>query len=397
MTVTADAPTLSYDPFTTNDPDERYEQYRELRAAAPVVFLERVGVYATGRYDEVKAVLADSDTFISGEGVAFNDIANDILRGSTLGSDAPEHDVLRSVVAAGLQPRAVRQRQDDVMRIAREVVAAALDRGSVDGVVDIAQAMPTAVVPDILGLPERNRDQLITWAKGGTDLLGPANDRTEGNLRLSGCLSQFAVELVENREFVAGSLGDQVLTAADDGVIAPEKCIVLMNDYLGPSMETTATAIGHLLVLFARHPEQWTALRDEPALVGSAINEVLRFQSPARGFTRVARREASVGDTVIPRGERVWTVVASANRDDRHWEDPDVFDFRRNPLDHLAFGYGAHGCAGQGVARLEMHALIHALLESVERFELTAEPEIFPNSMLNTCGSVPLTLVRRTV
>ncbi|WP_298740722.1 cytochrome P450 [uncultured Microbacterium sp.] len=394
MTV-ADVPTLSYDPFTTNDPDERYAQYRELRAAGPVVHLSYVGVYATGRYDEVKAALGEHDTFISGEGVGFNDIANDVVRGSTLGSDSPEHEVLRGVVATGLQPRAMRARHDEIAEIARGVVGTALARGDVDGVAHLAQAMPTAVVPDILGLPDRHRDELITWAKGGTDLLGPVNERTPRNAELSGCISQFAVELVEGREFAPGSLGDQVLSAADRGEIAPEKCVILMNDYLGPSMETTATAIGHLLVLFAQHPEQWEALRAQPGLVGSAINEVLRFQSPVRGFTRVARRDTALGGILIPAGARLWTVVASANRDERHWNNPDVFDFRRNPIDHLAFGYGSHGCAGQGVARLEMHALIHALLDSVERFELTAAPVVAPNSMLNTWDSVPLRLVPR--
>lgn len=394
MTV-ADIPALSYDPFTTNDPDERYAQYCELRAAGPVVHLDHLGVFATGRYDEVKAALADNETFLSGEGVGFNDIANSVVRGSTLGSDSPEHEHLRGVVAAGLQPRAVRARHDEVFQIAQRLVGEIVARGAVDGVTDIAQAMPTAVVPDILGLPERNRENLIAWAKGGTDLLGPVNERTPRNAELSGCITQFAVELLEGREFAPGSLGDQVIAAADRGEIAPEKCIVLMNDYLGPSMETTATAIGHLLVLFARHPDQWRILQEDPGLVGSAINESLRYQSPVRGFARVASRDADVGGLALPKGARLWTVVASANRDDRHFDDPDTFDVRRNPIDHLAFGYGSHGCAGQGVARLEMHALLHALLGAVERFELTSEPVIAPNSMLNTWESLPLRVVAK--
>lgn len=395
MTITQTPPALPLDPFSTDDPAERLEQYRELREAGPVVHLDAIGVYAVGRYDDVKAVLADAPSFISGQGVGFNDIANTVVRGSTLGSDAPEHDHLRAVVATGLQPRAVRARHDEVFAIARDVVSAAMDRGELDGVTDIAQAMPVSVVPDILGLPDRNRESLFDWAKGGTDLLGPVNERTERNAQLSGCLSQFAVELVENREFAPGSLGDQVIAAADRGDITHDKCIVLMNDYLGPSMETTATAIGHLLVTFARHPDQWALLRDEPALVGSAINEVLRYESPIRGFTRLTARDIEVSGVVIPEGARVWAVLASANRDERHWEDPDTFDVRRNPIDHLAFGYGEHGCAGQGVARLELHGLVHALLERVERFELTADPVISPNSMLNTWESVPLRLIER--
>ncbi|MGK0741396.1 cytochrome P450 [Leucobacter sp. Z1108] len=391
--MTHTAPATDLDLFEAYDREHRLEQYRELRSTGEVHYLERHDVYAITGYDAVKTALADHDTFISGAGVAFTDPVNQIIRGTTLASDPPEHDLLRTVVATGLQPRAVRGRSGEIGEQARKVVAAALEKEDIEGVSDLAQAMPLSVIPDFLGLPERNRDRLFEWAQGGTDNLGPASERTPHNNEMSRCIAEFTVELAERREFSSGSLGAEVIAAADAGRIPQEKCPVLLIDYLGPSLETTATAIGHLLVTFAEHPEEWQILRDEPALVPSAINELVRYESPIRGFTRVTSSEAELCGVALPAGARVWTLLASANRDERKWERPDEFDVRRNPLDHLAFGYGTHGCAGQGVARIELHALFHALLESVERIELTAAPTIAENSMLNTWARIPVRLV----
>lgn len=385
--------TTDLDLFRSYDRESRLAEYRALRQLGEVVYLERHDVYATTRYDTVRAALADHESFVSGAGIAFTDAANQALRGTTLASDPPEHDLLRAVVATGLQPRAVRGRRDEIAAKARQVVEAAIAKGDVDGVAELAQAMPISVIPDFLGLPQRNRENLFAWAQGGTDGLGPVSERTPHNTEMSRCIAEFTIELAEQRDLAPGSLGAEVLAAVDAGTIPAEKCPVLLIDYLGPSLETTATAIGHLLVTFAEHPDQWQALRDDPALVSSAINELLRVESPIRGFTRVAARDVELAGVVVPAGARVWNLLASANRDERKWDRPDEVDVHRNPLDHLAFGYGTHGCAGQGVARLELHALFHALLESVERLELTAEPVIAENSMLNTWARIPVRLV----
>ncbi|MFD4510637.1 cytochrome P450 [Streptomyces sp. NPDC058457] len=388
-------PTTDIDMFATSDQRARYEQYRQLREVGAVVRLPGLDAYAITRYAEVKAALADHVSYISGEGVGFNSELNQLIRGTTIASDPPEHDLLRSVVGPGLTPRVVRARTEEIAQKARSLVAEVVSRAEIEGVAELAEAMPMSVIPDFLGLPDRNRDQLYEWAKVGTDMLGPVTERTPHNLEMAALSFQFNHELAANREVAPGSICDDMLKAADRGVIPREKCPLLFIDYLGPSLETTAAAIGHLLVVFAERPDQWAALRAEPRLVGSTINELVRFESPFRGFTRVAAHDTELGGVTIPRGARVWPLTASANRDERKWEHADEFDFRRNPIDHLGFGYGTHGCAGQGVARVELHALIHALLESVERFELTGDPVIAENSMVNTYAEIPVRLVAR--
>ncbi|MEU1343994.1 cytochrome P450 [Streptomyces sp. NPDC005827] len=388
-------PVTDIDMFASSDQGTRYEQYRQLRELGAVVRLREPDAYMVTRYTEVKAALADHSSFISGEGVGLNAEMNQLIRGTTIASDPPEHDLLRSVVANGLKPRAVRGRSEEIAQKARSLVAEVVARGEIDGVAELAEALPMSVVPDFLGLPDRNREHLYEWAKVGTDTLGPATERTPYNMEMSLRMFEFTHELAQNRDVAPGTLTAAMLEAADQGVIPKEKCPLLFIDYIGPSLETTAAAIGHLLVVFAERPDQWAALRAEPGLVGSTINELIRFESPFRGFARVAARDTELGGVEIPRGARVWPLTASANRDERKWERPEEFDFRRNPIDHLGFGFGTHGCAGQGVARIELHALIHALLESVERFELTGDPVIAENSMVNTHAEIPVRLVAR--
>ncbi|MEU2283680.1 cytochrome P450 [Streptomyces sp. NPDC013178] len=386
-------PTTEIDMFATSDQRTRYEQYRHLRELGAVVRLREPDVYVLTRYDEVKAALADHGTFVSGEGVGFNPDVNQIMRGVTLVSDPPEHGVLRSVVGAGLRPGALRDRREEITQKARDLVAEVVARGEIDGVTELAQAMPMLVIPDLLGLPARNREHLYAWGQVGNDLLGPVTKRTPHNMEMTRRLFEFAGELAANRELAPGSPGAAMLEAADQGVIPKEKCPLLLVDFIGPSLETTAAAIGHLLVVFARRPDQWAALRAEPGLVASTINELLRFETPVRGLTRIAARDTELAGVAIPQGARVWALFASANRDERKWERADEFDFRRNPVDHLGFGHGPHNCVGQGVARLELHALIHALLESVERVEFTGDPVIAQNTILNTYAEVPVRLV----
>ena len=123
-------------------------------------------------------------------------------------------------------------------------------------------------------------------------------------------------------------------------------------------------------MVVARYPDQWDLVRDDSALVPSAFNEVLRIEPPVQRFTRFAASSVELGGAVLPEGSRVAVLFGSANRDERHFEDPDRFDVTRNPVDHLSFGRGIHHCVGAGLARLEGHAIIAALASRVERFEI---------------------------
>lgn len=188
-------------------------------------------------------------------------------------------------------------------------------------------------------------------------------------------------------------MAHELLTAADAGKLSHAECAPLMIDYIAPSLDTTISAISSALHLFATHPQQWQLLKDEPTLIPNAVNEVIRFESPLRAFARHTRCETEVAGVQIPEGARVLVIYASANRDEREWDNPETFDIRRDANRHLGFGQGAHACAGQSLARLETSAMLRALVDRVDRIEPTAEPTWAINNIIRRHEHLPLKLI----
>jgi cytochrome P450 len=370
-----------------------YPHYTRLRELGPVVWLPKQRAYALPRFAECKAVLRDDDTFVSGSGVALNPIANRLSRGTTLNSDGAEHDQRRKLVAHRMLPRALREISAGVDEQAAQVVDAAIGKGEVDGVADLACALPLAVVPDLVGWPRDQRDDLLAWGGATFDILGPLNRHWVRSMPSSLQMLRFARRVIRRRRVIEGSLGHDVLIAADNGKLPHRECPPLMVDYVAPSLDTTISAISSALQLFAMFPQQWEILKRERELIPNAVNEIVRYESPLRAFSRKAGQDTIISGTPIPAGSRVLVIYASANRDEREWDLPELFDIRRDANRQLGFGHGSHACAGQGLARLETTAMLRALVERVDRFELTAQPEWAINNIIRRHERLPLKLI----
>ena len=390
---TAGVPVYKPDIYSMDAIVNPYPHYQRLRELGPVVRLTKHKVYALPRYAECKAVLRDDKAFLSGSGVALNPIANRLSRGTTLNSDGAEHDRRRKLLAHGLLPRALRAIDDNVDAMAATVVEAALNKGEIDGVNDLAAALPLAVVPDLIGWPRDQRDRLIEWGGATFDALGPLNWRAIRAIPDVFRMLSFARRVVRKRRFLDGSVADELMKAADQGKLSHAECPALMVDYLGPSIDTTMSAISNALYLFASHSEQWQLLKDEPTLTPNAINEVIRYEPPLRAFARRVIRRTEIGGVSVPPGARVLVMYASANRDEREWENPAAFDIRRDAGRQIGFGQGAHACAGQSLARLETTAMLRALMERVDRIEVTSSPTWAVNNIIHRHERLPLKLI----
>jgi cytochrome P450 len=250
-----------------------------------------------------------------------------------------------------------------------------------------------AVVPDLVGWPHNQRDRLLGWAAATFDVLGPLNEQGLRAIPGSLAMLRYARRVVRQRAIIDGSMGHDVLVAADLGKVSHAECSALMIDYLGPSLDTTASAISNALHLFATHPDQWQMLKDDPALIPNAVNEVIRYESPLRAFSRNVLQAEEISGTRISAGARVLVIFSSANRDEREWDRADVFDIRRDATRQLGFGHGAHACAGQSLARLETSSMLGALLERVDRIELTAPPTWAINNIIRRHAQLPLKLI----
>ena len=389
----AGVPAYEADLYSARAILDPHPHYARLRRMGRVVWLSKQRVYALPRYAECKAVLRDDTAFVSGEGVGLNGVINRLSRGTTLNSDGYQHDQRRKLVAHRLLPRALRTMSDTVNRQAEQLVVAAVRRQRVDGVNDLATALPLSVVPDLVGWPEDRRQHLLRWGGATFDVLGPLNRNALKSVRASLQVLRFSKDVVSHRSVMDGSMGHDILAAADAGELTHRECSALMIDYLVPSLDTTISGIASALALFALHPDQWETLRAEPSLLPSAINEVLRYESPLRAFTRKVLQPNAIGDIEVPAQSRVLVLYASANRDEHEWPEADVFDIRRNATRHLGFGHGTHACAGQGLARLEMEAMLTALVRQVGRIELAGEPRWALNNTIRCYEELPLRLI----
>jgi cytochrome P450 len=185
-------------------------------------------------------------------------------------------------------------------------------------------------------------------------------------------------------------MGRAIFQAADDGRIRHDSCIPLLSAYAAAGLDTTINTIANAVHLFATHPDQWDLVRADPGLVPSALNEVLRYESPVQVFGRRTTRAAETEDGItIEAGAQVLVLYGSGNRDERHYPEPDRFDVTRNPSDHLSFGYGTHACAGQALARIEAQSIIRALAKRARRIHI-GRPTRHLNNTVRGLATLPV-------
>lgn len=382
-------PSYGADLFSDAAIAEPYSHLRALRDLGPLVWLDAHEVFVAGRYAEVRAILADDATFVSGEGVGLNELINAGGQGTTLMSDGAEHACQREIIGRPLTPRALADLRPEAEELADAIVDRLVAQRSFDAVADLAEVLPATWVPDLLGWPVEGRDRLLDWAAASFDGLGPLNDRALG--AGGGILEMTAfAQRLAGTTLPAESFAARILAAAERGEIEPDRCPMMIIDYIAPSLDTTISAIGNLVWLLATHPEQWQLLRDEPGRAKGALNEALRLESPIRCFTRVARVDTEVAGVAVAAGSRIMLSFASANRDERRWDDPERFDITREAAGHLAFGHGEHACVGMGLARLEGAAVLGSLVGRVATIELAGAPQRKANNLINAFASLPV-------
>ncbi|WP_220032556.1 cytochrome P450 [Mycolicibacterium moriokaense] len=380
ITMTVDSRVVSdVDIYSDEQILDPYQSYRHLRDLGPIVWMERHQAWVVTRYDQVRAVLKDTETFTSVGGVALNKEFNQVIQGTTLASDPPLHDELRDIVGSSLTPRALIERRAGIKEQAEQLVAGLVARGSFDAVTELAQVLPLSVVPDFIGLPSHGRDQMLSWGAAVFNAIGPLNERAKSAFADINSMGAYAAERVARRDLAPGSLGAGVLEAADAGRIPESQCSALLIDYLAPSLDTTISGVGNAIWLFGTRPDQWTMIRNDPSLIPNAFNEALRMETPIRGFCRHVTHPTTFEGVALNEGEPVLVLYAAANRDERKWDKPDDFDVTRRCADHVGFGFGVHGCAGQGLARIEAHAVLEALAKRVEHIEIVSSTRVLHN------------------
>jgi cytochrome P450 len=380
-------PTSSIDLFSDEVLLDPYPYYAELRELGGVVHLPANDVYALTRYDVIRDALGDPETF-SSRSIGFNPMVNEALQGTSLASDPPVHAQLRATLTENLSPRALRGLKTQIDAKAAALVGELVAKGSFEAIDALARAFPLEVVADLIGFTGHVRDNMLRWGQAAMQVIGPMNQRTAENFPIAGELYAWCAG-VTAEDLAPGSVGRGIFDAEARGDIPPNTAGHIIHQYLGAGVDSTIAAIGNIVALFGTYPDQFDLVRKDSSLVPAAFAEVLRFWAPINAWGRYVAKDVEIDGATVPAGAQAAILLGAGNRDPRHYENPDTFLVERNPVDHLTFGYGPHGCAGQGLARLEAHAVIESLATRAQRLILGEELRV-PSNITRAIEKLPV-------
>jgi cytochrome P450 len=366
-------PTSQLDPYCDEALFEPWETYTALQNLGSAVWLEKYEMFALTRYDSVIKALKNAAAFSSASGVMMNDPMNQVLRGNTLCSDGEEHQRLRRITAKPLVPAALNALKSDITTKAEQIVDQLIAKGTFCAVTELATALPIDIVASAVGLPEEGRERMLVWAEQMYNCFGPLNDRARSAFPVLDEMMHYATTQAVRGKLRPGSWAEGIVDAVDRGEADHSVRPALMIDYLGPSLETTISAIGSGVWLFAKNPGEWMRVRETLSCVPSAINEILRMETPLQGYSRLVAQDYEMDEVTLAAGSRAIVFYGAANRDERKFPDPHRFDVTRNAVDQVAFGTGPHACIGLHLAKLEMTAIFRALATRVKRFHIEQE------------------------
>ncbi len=388
-------PILDEDLFAPEVLADSYPMFRRIRDLGDAAWVPRISMFVVGRFKDVQAGLRASDALISGEGVSANEavLGEAAQRGPTsvLTMDGQEHLTHKQLLMKPLMPGALQSLKDRLAREAAEIVRATATGVEFEAMSTLASHLPIRIVSKMIGLTDVGHERLLRWSAAAFDCFGPAdNPLTQAAgptlfdfLNYGFTLSPDAV--------VPGGWAAGLFEAVERGEIPMDRARAMVFDYATPSLDTTILAVGEMLWRLATVEGAFDAVRANPALITPVVYESVRMATPIRGFTRHVRSDFALSDNVLPAGSRVFLLNASANRDERHYRDPDRFDITRNPRDNLGWGHGKHVCVGMHLARLEMETLLGELVRSVRAIE-AGTPTRLVNNGLHGYHRLPLIL-----
>jgi cytochrome P450 len=357
-----------FDPAFVRDPYPTYARLRETAPVCPTVTPNGMRVWLVTRYADVRAGLADQrlskDVLAAGEilgdggdeGKALLALPPSIAV-NLLSMDAPAHTRLRKIATAAFTTRRTRRLRPRVTRIVDSLLTSIEGRDRIDLVAEIARPLPILLMCDLLGLPAADADRLRGW----TETLVSMSTRLVGEYGAAGhALHDYLTEVIAYRRVTPAD--DLVSDLLDEDLSELELVSLLAVMVIG-GFETTANLIGTALLALFDHPEQLRLLRENPALLPNAVEELIRYDGPVHmGTFRYTKEAVEFGDTTVPAGEVVMLSLLSANRDEAQFADADRLDLTRAVGGHVGFGHGAHYCLGAALARVECEELLGALL-----------------------------------
>ena len=376
--MTTTEPELFLNPFEAGFFDNPYAQYRRLREAVPV-HLSPLGPWTLLRYEDCSRLLRNPTTSVEDANLSSENERRAMFvaagydrpdRGSLaiLNLDPPDHTRIRRLMQKAFTPRRVEALNERVQGLVDAALDGVDSSGHMDVIADLAFPLPFAVISEMLGMPEADRDQLRSWSHTMVRALEPvlAPDDIPELMHASDNMLEHVRRAIEwKRKEPADDLLSALIAAEEEGErLSTEELVAQVVLLFIAGHETTVNLIGNGTLALLRNPDQLALLRTNPALIGNAIEELLRYDSPVQFTRRIALEPLDIGDgNIVEPGSFVFTILGAANHDPEHFgPDADQLDLtRRDAPHHLSFGGGIHHCLGAVLARAEARAAIGSL------------------------------------
>ncbi|MBB1246365.1 cytochrome P450 [Streptomyces durbertensis] len=388
-----------FDPWSPAFVADPYPVYEELRRSGRAHWYETSRQWLVPGYDDVRELLRDRrlgrgylhrfshEEFGRSAPPAEEEPFHTLNGHGLLDLEPPDHTRIRRLVSRAFTPRTVERLAPTVARMADELVDRLVEEGGGDLLTAVAEPLPVAVIAEMLGVPEADRPLLRPWSADicGMFELNPDRETAARAVRAAEEFSAYLRELVALRRRQPGEdlVSALISVHDDDGARLSEQemvstCALLLN--AGHEATVNSTVNGWWTLF--RHPAELARLRAEPELLPSAVEELLRYDTPLQMFERWVLEEVTIGDTVLPRGAEVALLFGSANRDPARFAEPDRLDLGRADNPHISFGAGIHYCLGAPLARVELAASFRALLEKAPGMRLVGEPQWRPGYVI---------------
>jgi len=365
---------ITFNPYSWDLHEDPYPTYKALRDHAPAYRNEALGFWALSRHADVAAAFKDTQTFSNAEGVALERSSQQVASAtaSFLAMDPPRHDEMRGLVSRGFTPRRVADLEPRIRALTDGYMAVFRSAGRCDLIQDLAAKLPMAVVSELLGIREADRDHLriladtVVHREDGKKEIPPAAMQAS-----QGMMLYFRDLVAERSRQPGGDLVSALLATEGEGAgLGAAEVMAFLFLMVIAGNETTTKLIGNAVFWLSQHAEQRDRVRANPALIPQWVEETLRYDGSTQMLARSLTRDLELHGQRLRAGDRVLLLVGAANRDERVFADPDRFDIGRDTAQHLAFGKGTHFCLGASLARLETRIALEAVMTHLPDFEI---------------------------
>ena len=380
---------VSYNPLSAEMAQDPYPTYAKLRGHDPVHRSRLMDAWVFSRFADVDAILRDHRHFSSDprKRVASGRRASlpNVEEPSMLFLDPPDHTRLRALVNKAFTPRAVAALEPHIRELMTTLLDAVDDPAAFDLMEAVAKPLPVIVIAEMLGIPPDDRAQFAVWSDQRARILEPtlSPDERETADAAMRSLDEYLMPIISARRVdPKDDIISALAQAKEEGdKLTEREVLIMLRLLLVAGNETTTNLIGNGVLALLRHPDQLAALREDPGLITSAVEELLRFDSPVQVDVRSVLDDCEVNGFRVRRGDNVVTLLGAANRDPDRFEAPDRLDVRRGDQNHLSFGRGIHHCLGAPLARLEGRVVLQALIERFSSLRLLEDRPAFRSSV----------------